>query len=229
MRTTSVALWLLVAALGMPQPAAGQPAQAQPAEQQPSGPGFSAPCERRPRLWRDRIKPCLQYSYWGYADQFDLPPLGSSVRASLTTQIANGMIARMVLYDYDFGDGKRIGPSQLNAHGQRRLKELARLMQTSRVHPLVVEQTPADPRLDASRRTSVLKALGALAPGVPEDWVVTGTAESVGLSGEEALEIQENLLRQTKEAATASSSAGAGMGSGWLQGGSQQGRSSGGQ
>jgi hypothetical protein len=119
--------------------------------------------------WYDGLKPALQYSHWGYCDQFEEVPFGSSVRAHQQAQICSGWAARLWLYRYDFCDEG----ASLNPAGHRRLSELAGVFPVWSHHCLVIEATPGKPQLDAARRAHIAKLLeddGIPAPvviGVP--------------------------------------------------------------
>lgn len=177
----------------------------------PSGPALAAPpmgagspcCSctscRRVGAWQGRIKPCLQYSHWGYADQFEETPFGASVCQAKKVQICNGLADQIVLYLYDFcmaTDG-----AQLNLRGRRRLSEIVTMMQSLNCHPLLIEAS-GNPELDAARKAYVLEMMAKANFPVPEDWVVVGQPKVRGLAGEEAVIIHSNMLRQTEAAAT---------------------------
>ena len=140
-----------------------------------------------------RVKACLQWSYWGYADLFCEKPLGACLYAHVNTQIGNAMIARTVLYRYDFHDGILSDASRLNQYGRKRLKEMVWMLQND-VCPIVIEHTPEKPGLAAARRSHVLASLDRLNFPVPEEWVVVGDPEAYGLSGEEAILIHQKML-----------------------------------
>lgn len=150
------------------------------------------------RGWFRRIKRRLQYTHWGYAEEFEERSLSGLVSAHMGTQILNGMAARMVLYQYDFCDGTADEAAKLNPHGYRRLCEIAAMLQYCSAYPVVIEYTPGNPALDAARRDHVLKALGELTVAVPEQGVIVGVPAVRGLSGEEAFTIHQNLLRDTE-------------------------------
>lgn len=135
----------------------------------------------------------------GCATRCPTEPLGASVYAHLHTQVVNGMVDRLVLYQHDFQDPAVGAGSRLNLHGERRLADLARMMQQQSVFPLVIQRSPENPKLDAARRAHVLAKLRGMQGGIPDDWVVVGDPAPPGLSGIEALEIYENLLRQTQQ------------------------------
>jgi hypothetical protein len=165
--------------------------------------------------WVCSMKPRLQESHWGYPEEFCEQPLGASLRAHMQIQILHGMTARLALYRYDFHEGILDEPFKLNRHGRRRLERLITEMLQKNLYPLVIEPTPDHPDLDAARRAYVLKELAASTFEVPEEWVVIGEPEPAGLSGDEALEVYQDLLRQMQlgaGAAAGGTAAPAGMG-----------------
>ncbi len=153
--------------------------------------GHACPSCRRGRV--GRVKACLQWSHWGYANWFCEKPLGACLYAHVNTQIGNAMTARTVLYRYDFHDGILSDASRLNQLGRKRLKEMVWMLQNN-VYPIVIEHTPEKPGLAAARRSHVLASLDRLNFPVPQDWVVVGDPEAYGLSGEEAFLTYEKML-----------------------------------
>jgi hypothetical protein len=124
-------------------------------------------------------------------------PFGASVKAHMNMQIANAKAASAMLYEYDFCDTPA-NADKLNAHGFKRLEEIARGMQGCCPQTLVIERTAGNRALDAARRQYVLKVLDQLDALLPEDLVVIGDAETRGLNGADALKIQEGLMEQTE-------------------------------
>lgn len=129
------------------------------------------------RWWQDRAKPHLQYSYWGYPEEFDEMPFGASVQAHQRAQICNAWSARLFLYQYDFCDGG----TTLNLHGQQRLNEMmAAFPAWAHHHRLMIESTPDQPHLALARREHVMRLLtkaGIPAPvevGLPTGFVPFG-------------------------------------------------------
>jgi len=168
---------------------------------------FGSPC------W-ERVKACLQESHWGYPEEFEERPFGSCVCAHLKTQVANGLAAQMVLYQYDFCDQTFGDPQRLNPRGLEQLKKIVCLMQANSC-PLIIEPAPCNPDLDVARRAYVLELLRASACEVPESRVMVCKPEG-GLRGEEAFDIDENMLRQTRTAAGSTFSSPLGVTSGSL-------------
>jgi hypothetical protein len=143
------------------------------------------------RWWQDRAKPFMQYTHWGYPEYFEETPFGTSVRAHQRAQISSGWAARLVLYQYDFCDGG----VTLNPSGQRRLKDLATGFDCWSHHRLLIEATPDRPQLAAARRNHVTKMLHD--SGIPAH-VEVGTPTGFMPTGDEALLMNMNLLRQVR-------------------------------
>lgn len=143
-------------------------------------------------VWTNRLKPFMQATHWGYADLFETAPFGYATRASLSRNICNGIAAQMVLYQYDFCDAPAPEGARLNIHGQKRLYEIAQMLQCC-PYPVLVERavctSPARAgcldaaRLNEARQEYVTKAFRQL--GVPAH-VVVGEPAARGLRGEEA-------------------------------------------
>jgi hypothetical protein len=125
----------------------------------------------------------------GYAEEFNEWPLGYSLYAHGTTQVANGKAAKLTFYQYDFVDGT----SQLNFRGRDKLVKVAASLPTS-FSPVVVERTPKEPGLDESRRQIVVAALARGSFPIPAERVVIGPPLPDWLSGIEGLAIFQNQL-----------------------------------
>jgi hypothetical protein len=119
-------------------------------------------------------------------------PFGQSIAANLSTQVANGVAARMTLYDYDF----ERGTDKLNYRGRDRLHQIAALLPCN-AYPVVVERLPYAPELADARRMTVLNELAAV---LPPDRVVVGAPLAVPLSGVEAEIIYGTLINATRTA-----------------------------
>ena len=200
--------------LTLPAPVVtGYPTQFGPAAA-PVAVGPAQPCVRkRPSFWA-RCKYTLEDSFLGRPEEFDAPPFGMSVSMHYETHVANGVAARMTLYDYDF----LRGGDQLNVRGKDRVRQLAALMEIN-PFPVVVERMPYAPGLAEARRQAVLAELAAVMPRVPAERVVIGPPIAVPLQGVEAELIYQNLLLQTGTAG-ALPGTGAGPGSGTSNSGS---------
>jgi hypothetical protein len=156
---------------------------------------------RMSNYWHTRLKPCLQYTHWGYAENFVPRPLGASVYEPLQAQVTAGREAQMILYRYDFKEGIDGPPEQLNAAGMRRLYKLGPWLAETPL-PLLVERTPGHPDLDEARRVAVADALSnVLMIPTPVERVVVVDPAYRGLNGDEALEVYLNQLEQTNNAA----------------------------
>jgi hypothetical protein len=154
-----------------------------------------APATARPGLfgWRRRHaerKRHLQEKVLGYPEEFNEWPLGQALYGLGRTQVANGAAARMIFNHYDFvGD-----TDELNTRGRDKLGAVISLLPSS-FAPVIVERTPWAPSVAESRRLAIL---GKLADGqfpVPAERVVVGPAVAEGLSGREAVLV--NQSRQT--------------------------------
>jgi hypothetical protein len=144
-----------------------------------------------PRWWHDRLKSCLQFSHWGYADEFEEIPFGARVRAHQQAQICSGWAARLWLYRYDFCDDG----ATLNAAGHKRLSELAREFPVWTHHALMIEATPGKPELDTARRAHVEKLLET--SGIPAQ-VVIGVPTVSAPFGDETRVWNELWMTQMK-------------------------------
>jgi hypothetical protein len=137
----------------------------------------------------------MQATHWGYASQAVQPRAGFYLDAHRTAQIARGHGAQLALYRYDFLEGD--AAATLSPHGRQHLARIAELL-LSTPFPLVIEQSPDNPDLDAARRAHVLTVLGSWSYEIAEDRVTVGRPEARGMSAEEAAEIHENLIQQTR-------------------------------
>ena len=143
------------------------------------------------RRWeRKRQK---QHAYLGYPEEFCEQPLGMALYGQLNTQIANGIAAKLALYQFDFVDGG----SQLNWRGQQQLAKHAMAM-NGNLLPLVIEQTPDEPELDEARRVAVQQALSQSRHQIGSDRVVVGIPTAVALPGQQAIGLNGNLVRDTQ-------------------------------
>jgi hypothetical protein len=169
---------------------------------------------------------CGQFKLWlgrcaGSAQDYQPPPFGAVVAADFEPEVANGEAAHLVLYRFDF----ECDSPALNLHGRDRLILMAPLLLRT-PFPLIVERTPATPGLAEARRLAVLHELALAAVPVPPERVVVGPALAVGLSGQEAAIIYQNLLMQTERLGF-SPGLGAGAGGPTRTGGSTPGLSTG--
>jgi hypothetical protein len=160
------------------------------------------------RAGRDQHHVSLQGKMWGYPEEFEAPPLGHFVKSHFRTMVANGEIAQMVLYRYDFVEGQEF----LNLHGRDQLVKIANAVST--IHaPIIIERTPDCPQLAEMRRHAVLNVL--LQNGVPvtPERIVIGVPIPNGLSGVEAALLEgrslENMRIQSTPIPAVGSSGGA--------------------
>jgi hypothetical protein len=146
------------------------------------------------RWWwhKTRCKRKLQECAVGYPEEFNEWPLGQALYAHGRTQVANGLAARMVFYDYDF----QAGTNKLNLSGQDKLKNVMTQLPTN-FFPVIVERTPYAPELGESRQSMILAELARGPFPVPPERVVVGRPIANGLSGVESPYIFSNLLGQT--------------------------------
>jgi len=154
-------------------------------------------CRVHSRQKLQRFIAQMQASHWGYASQAVQPQPGFYMNAHRTAQIARGHGAQLALYRYDFLEGDPATAAKLSPHGRQHLARIAELL-LSTPFPLVIEQSPDNPDLDAARRAHVLTVLGSWSYAIDEDRVTVGRPEARGMSAEEATEIHENLLQQTR-------------------------------
>ncbi|MCY2986396.1 MAG: hypothetical protein NTY19_00770 [Planctomycetota bacterium] len=162
------------------------------------------------RSFWEGFKSHMQWSHWGYPEEFQKVPIGTSFRANRQVQIANGQAAGLVLYRYDFCDETGLEGPGLNAHGQKRLYLMLVQCRLGGGHPLVIERTPDNPQLDLARRNFVLKVLN---DARVSSAVVVGEPLAKGMPGAEALLLGTSVLGQTVGSA--------GSGGGASGGGSQ--------
>jgi len=165
--------------------------------------GVCCDCQCQPvhgpvrRLYHNHLKPCLQQSHWGYADLFQPRPFGSYARFAAGSQIENGLSAQLVLYRMDFVTAEGLPGAELNPSGRARLERVLGLVMTGPC-PLVIELDERHPELNAARRASVVGQLQQVVAGFPEERVVVGRPAARGLSAEEAVAIQQNVLEQVR-------------------------------
>lgn len=143
------------------------------------------------RKWEKKRR--KQDAYLGYPEEFCEQPLGMALYGHLNTQIANGVAAKLALYEFDFVEGG----SQLNWKGRQQLAKHAAAMNGNMYH-LVIEQTPGQPELDEARRVAVQQTLAQSQYPISFDRVVVGIPTAVALPGQQATGLNANLLRDTQ-------------------------------
>src|SRR5262245_12047663 len=97
-------------------------------------PGLLQRCKAR---WEFYWKPYHQEAWWGYPEEFEEAPFGSSVEANTRVQLDNAEAARMTLYQYDFVDGTEL----LKPRGKEQVAKIA-LLACKNFFPIVIEQGP---------------------------------------------------------------------------------------
>jgi hypothetical protein len=160
-----------------------------------------------PSAWRRWVW-SLRQCFLGWDEEFQEPPLGSSVFAFGNAQVANAEAAQMVLYQCDFLPGS----SQLTPKGAERLAHLVKALSRN-FCPLVIEATPCAPGVDEARRLLVVNEAARCGFAVPPERVVIGKPPAVGLSGLESMLIYTNLLNQTQAQGRGSTGASGSAGS----------------
>lgn len=148
--------------------------------------------------YHTRVKPCLQASHWGYPEEFCERPFGAYVRANLCAQIRNGLQDQLILHRYDFVDPSLPDAYQLKPRGRY---ELAKIVASLQQHPMLqngfqtiaVEETVDQPQLNEARRQYVLQQLELMQFPLGSEQVVIARAPTLGMSGEEALPVYNNL------------------------------------
>jgi hypothetical protein len=108
------------------------------------------------------------------------------------------MAARLVLYQYDFCDAAACDGYKLSPKGFERLEEIARIFPCSDGQPILIESTPHDAKLDATRRDYVWRSLLQMNVPVPDHLVVVGHPRTPALNGQEAVILHLNLLKQVQ-------------------------------
>lgn len=161
----------------------------------------------------------------GDPDLFCERPHGTYVKGALHSQIAVGTAQQMVLYHYDFHDGRDGDPiASLKPRGRRELVKLARLMMATGM-PIVIEASDDNPQLDEMRRQQVLETLRGLGNEVSQQSVVVAHPELPGWNGLEAELLFLGRFNQTR---LFSGAIGGGGGGGGGQGGGGGGQGGGG-
>jgi hypothetical protein len=116
-------------------------------------------------------------------------PLGASLQATMATQVANGEVARQILYEFDFCRDEVM----LSPRGRRQLAKIARRLPAN-MAPLVIQST-GDPELDRLRRERVIDELAALSFSVPQERVLTLGPSVRGLDGIDSTITEQKLQR----------------------------------
>jgi hypothetical protein len=166
----------------------------------PTGAGCAGPGGGFHPVW-ERLEVFLRKALFDCHDQ-SVPsrPLGATVYAPFQLQVAKGIMARMIFYDYDF----IAGTDRLNCRGQERLAWIVRMYPHYPSH-VVVTPTPWNPPLAQARRMAVVQALQP-ALGLAPEMVVIGPPFAGELRGTEIEILYLRLLENTKAGGVAGSS-----------------------
>ncbi len=136
---------------------------------------------------KSRLEKCL------VSEEPDLMPLGQSIHLNFSAQVNNGIAARMMLYDFDFEDGK----ANLSPRGQDQLSQVVAWAQRY-PYAVVIERNRYQPKLADERRLAVLKELSSRGVPLAADRIVVGMPVVPGNAGVEAWIQYGNLLNQTQ-------------------------------
>ena len=145
--------------------------------------------KKRSTVWRR-----LQGKFLGYPEEFVPRPLGAAMYDHALAMTANGAAARLTLYNFDFVQGS----SELSPRGAEQLARLVPQLLSS-PYPLIVERTPADPRLAASRRELVATRLAQGPCPIPPDRVLVGVPIATGMTGVDAQIVAGNALGRVQQ------------------------------
>lgn len=131
-------------------------------------------------------------------------PLGSSVREFNHRQATKGRADSYVFYRYEWS----LETAQLTDWGRR---HLSRVLST--VHresfPVIIE-TSGDERLDEARRRVIIAALAQHQLDYPERRVLVSHPNSLDISGDEGVIIQQQFIQNAQRQNSTSSSVGGG-------------------
>lgn len=120
-------------------------------------------------------------------------PLGSSVREFNHRQATKGRADSFVFYRYEWS----LQTAQLTDWGRR---HLSRVLST--VHresfPVIIESS-GDERLDEARRRTIIAALAQHELDYPERRVVVAHPDALDISGDEAVIIQQQFIRNVQQ------------------------------
>jgi len=138
--------------------------------------------------WNTVAKPKLQYSHWGYCDQFCERPHGVAFQGHFQRQIVNGLNQQMLLYEYDFLD---VDADELNPRGRYQLEKIAQRYHHG-LGPISIASAELNPQLDAARRQAVARELNRMGLAVGPDQVFVRRQPQSTLNAAESLSIQRN-------------------------------------
>jgi hypothetical protein len=166
-----------------------------------------------------RFKANQQALYWGFPEFFIERPFGDAMRSYYQAHVMNGIARQRMLYQYDFFDGPGKEAERLKPRGQAQVAKMAECLSQTEM-PIVIENSPGSPQLDAARRDNVLKELRRLNVSVSPEMVVVGRGEYSSLTGRESEEIHRNQSTETTARGTTSIRGGGGAGAGGSAGSS---------
>ena len=174
-----------------------QPTTSPPVSQTPQHSEYCDDCPaKHSRL--QRVKSHLQYSHWGYAEQFYPRPFGTFVRSAVDAQVSNGLAAQLTLYRYDFVDPSGRVSTTLNPHGRIRLVRMAGIL-SSCPYPLNIEYDQDHPQVNEGRRQHVLAQLQQMIGSVANEQVIVRIPAVRGRDADEGLLLYQSLLRQVEQ------------------------------
>jgi hypothetical protein len=153
-------------------------------------PACVEPCTTSPSILHN-FK--LRVERWCGYERIDAVPLGQSLYSAMSTQIENGIAARMILNDYDY----ELGGTKLNYRGEDKLRHLAELAMRY-PYPIIVERTLYEPGLAKARVEATRKELAALGIPLPPNRIIDAADPVRGLYGIEAQYMYQNLLNQVQ-------------------------------
>ncbi|MFO0902874.1 MAG: hypothetical protein U0939_07735 [Pirellulales bacterium] len=146
---------------------------------------------------RHGIKYALQDCYWGFPEYFEERPLNLYNQRAFAAMIGNGQGDFLVLYEYDFHDGKTGNPSQLNEAGYARLQRIVRMVKGQpRTSAVVVEALPGQERLNRERQQEVAAMLARFGVSERSALVSLGKPRR-GLLGDEASPVYRNMINMS--------------------------------
>jgi hypothetical protein len=163
-----------------------------------------SPGRRVANHWRTVTKPHLQYTHWGYADQFEVRPFGTYMRGAVNTQIANGLTAQSALYRYDFLDEAGDPTDELSPRGAEQLEKMLHFLSFGEC-VVTIEPSGEGRELDEARRANVLAQFHQLGLALGDNRVIVARPLARGLHSDEAAHLQYNAIQNFGSGATSGS------------------------
>ena len=108
-----------------------------------------------------------------------------------------------MLYQYDFLMEEDQPGAQLSPAGLRRIAKIAKWLEEL-PGPVIIEQVESRPELNAARRHEVITQLRRLGVANAREIVVVAASPALGRWGDEAVEMQNNLMRKVQSGSTSS-------------------------